>query len=71
MWCVATINKRDILNENNLKTAFKLFDKEDKGYINAMEIASVLGYGKTVDPEVWHDIIREVDTDNDGKISFE
>jgi calcium-dependent protein kinase len=69
-WCVATINKRDVLNEANLQTAFKMFDKEDLGYINALEIANVLGYGKTVEPEVWHDIIREVDTDEDGKINF-
>lgn len=34
-WCVATINKRDLLNEQNLKIAFELFDRDKGGSIDA------------------------------------
>lgn len=34
-WCVATINKRNLLNEKNLLTAFELFDKDGGGTISA------------------------------------
>jgi len=27
-WCAATINKREVLNDRNLRTSFDLFDKD-------------------------------------------
>ena len=34
-WCAATINKRSLLNDKNLKAAFELFDRDGGGSISA------------------------------------
>jgi Ca2+-binding EF-hand superfamily protein len=34
-WSAATINKRSLLNEQNLKATFELFDKDGGGSISA------------------------------------
>jgi len=71
-WQVATINKYDVLQEEKLKNAFRLFDKDNSGSISANEIKDVLGVGKKFGNEkVWLDIIKEVDINGDGEISYE
>mmetsp|Transcript_33829 Transcript_33829/g.32943 ORF Transcript_33829/g.32943 Transcript_33829/m.32943 type:complete len:178 (-) Transcript_33829:46-579(-) len=71
-WQVATINKRSILQEEKLKGAFELFDKDGSGSINANEIKEVLGIGKKFgDEKIWNEIIMEVDVNGDGEISFD
>lgn len=69
-WCAATINKRALLNETNLKSAFAMFDKDGGGSIEASEISAILGRGISKDEAIWADIIKEVDTNGDGKIDF-
>lgn len=71
-WCAATIDKRSLLNETNLKTAFNLFDKDGGGTISAQEVAQILGHNilKDNDYKVWQDVIREVDLNGDGQIDF-
>ena len=52
--------------------AFELFDKDKSGSISANEVKQILGVGKKIgSEEVWIDIIKEVDTNGDGEISFE
>jgi len=68
---VATINKRKLLSDEKLVTAFKLFDKDGSGSISASEVKDVLGVGKNIDEKIWNDIILEVDANGDGEISFE
>ena len=46
-----------------------MFDKDGSGSISSDEIKSVLG--KSVDMKVLEDMIKEVDTNGDGIISFE
>ena len=71
-WAVATINKRSVLSETKLRQAFDMFDKDSSGSISAEEIKSVLGVGKKAGKEdIWDDIVKEVDVDGDGEISFE
>lgn len=48
-----------------------MFDRDGGGTISASEIKEVLGVGKTIENNVWNDIIREVDTNDDGEISFQ
>ncbi len=49
-----------------------MFDKDNSGSISAEEIKSVLGVGKKVGSEsVWEDIIKEVDVNGDGEVSFD
>jgi calcium-dependent protein kinase len=70
-WCVATVNKRELLNNTNLTIAFQLFDRDKGGSIDAQEVATILGKGLNVDsPEVWDQLIKEVDLNGDGKIDF-
>lgn len=69
-WSVATVNKRALLNEQNLRTAFDLFDKDGSGKISAEEIAQILGRDNKKDPGVWQRIVDEVDCNGDGHIDF-
>ena len=39
--------------------------------ISADEIKEVLGFGKTLSEEAVNDIIKQVDANGDGEISFE
>jgi len=49
-----------------------LFDKDNSGAISANEVKEILGGGKKFGNEkIWNDIIREVDTDGNGEISYE
>ena len=68
---VATINKRKLLSDEKLTSAFKLFDKDGSGSISADEIKEVLGVGKNIDEKIWNEIILEVDGNGDGEISFD
>lgn len=59
-------------NDEHLRKAFTFFDKNGSGYIEIDELKEGLadGLGQD-DEEVLNDIVREVDTDKDGRISYE
>lgn len=66
-----TAQRDDCTVEEELKEAFKVFDREDKGYIEAAELRHVLiCLGETLTIEEADDMIKEVDADNDGRVSF-
>jgi calcium-dependent protein kinase len=69
----ASIDKRSILTDKNLMNAYKLFDKNGDGSIEAKEIKEVLGKDiiGNADDKIWEEIIKEVDENGDGVISFE
>lgn len=69
-WIVATTDKKRLLSNEKLETAFSLFDKDGSGSISASEVKDVLGVGKNIDEKVWNDIVMEVDANGDGEISF-
>ena len=70
-WCTATINQQELLSEPNMRAAFRLFDKDDSGTIEAQEIAAILGHNISKEGNVWNDVIAEVDVNGDGQIDFE
>ena len=70
-WITATINKERLLSDEKLMAAFKLFDKDGGGTIQADELKSVLGVGKKFDEQIWKDIIADVDGDGDGNIDYD
>ena len=52
-WCTATINQQTLLNEENMRAAFALFDKDGGGTIEAAEIAQILGKDVSDNEQVW------------------
>ena len=67
---IAAANKKKLLTLQNVKEAFEAFDLNGNGYISHDELKEVLGPGKKIDEKVWTEIIKEVDTNGDGKISY-
>ncbi len=54
---IATLNEKTLLNDEKLRAAFKMFDKDGSGSISAKELRDVLGAGKTIDVKVIDDIL--------------
>jgi calcium-dependent protein kinase len=67
----ATVNRNDLLQDEKLKQAFDLYDKDGSGAISTDELKDVLGVGGQISEEVWEKIIKEVDENGDGEVSFE
>ncbi|KAM0913097.1 hypothetical protein ACQ4PT_012371 [Festuca glaucescens] len=60
-----TIHLQRLSNDQHLRTAFLFFDRDSRGYIERGELADALA-----DDAVLH-VMKEVDTDKDGRVSFE
>jgi len=70
----ATMEQNMYLKEENLRNAFKMFDKDGSGKISIEEMKNALGAElneQTEDEEQWNQMIQEVDIDGDGEIDFE
>ncbi|KAF5459794.1 hypothetical protein F2P56_019712 [Juglans regia] len=67
-----TIHIQKMENDEHFRRAFMFFDKDGSGYIESNELREGLAdnSGET-DMDVVNDIMREVDTDKDGRISYE
>jgi calcium-binding protein CML len=66
------IPEKSPYSEDQMKQIFKMFDKDGNGFITASELASSmakLGHALTV--EELTAMIKEADSDGDGRISFE
>ncbi|CAA6661825.1 unnamed protein product [Spirodela intermedia] len=58
-------------NDEHLRKAFAFFDKDGNGYIEAEELREALAEDGADDgTDVAGDILREVDTDKDGRIGY-
>jgi len=69
---VAASTEISLLTKERLIEAFKMFDKNSNGSITPDEIKFVLEGGKSnIPPAVIDAIIRQVDENGDGAISFE
>ena len=67
---VAFMNKEKLLKEENLSSAFMLFDQDCSGKISTAEIKKILGGDSIVNEAVWTDILNEIDVNGDGEISY-
>ncbi|XP_055696521.1 calmodulin-A [Lutzomyia longipalpis] len=57
--------------ERELRDAFRVFDKHNRGYITASDLRAVLQcLGEDLDEDEIEDMIKEVDVDGDGRIDF-
>ena len=64
--------KKDTNSEEEIREAFRVFDKDGNGYISAPELRHVMtNLGeKLTDGEV-EEMIREADIDGDGEVNYE
>ena len=73
----ASISKRKFFSEERITMAFKLFDKEDKGYIGANELKAIFSSGvfQQIDDGIWTALIDSVvgkaEEGQEAKIGFE
>eukprot|EP01084_Bolivina_argentea_P124141 219985_1 len=63
---------KDTNDEDHIKEAFKVFDKDSNGFISAAELKHVMtNSGETLTDEEVDEIIRQADIDGDGQINYE
>jgi calcium-dependent protein kinase len=68
----ATLDRKKLTSKERLVSAFNLFDRDGNGFIEANELKEVLGGQlNDVDEVTWEAMIKEVDTNGDGVISFD
>lgn len=68
------MNATTFLKDRYLRTAFKMFDKDNSGKIDASEIGALLSGEEFKDlytKEQLEGAIKEVDENGDGEIDFE
>ncbi|PNF38183.1 Calmodulin, partial [Cryptotermes secundus] len=67
----ATTERTADQEEKELRDAFRVFDKHNRGYISASDLRAVLQcLGEDLSEEEIEDMIKEVDVDGDGRIDF-
>ena len=67
---MATINEKNLVTNERLLQAFKMFDKDGSGAISHSEIKTALGIGDQ-DDEILRKLLCEIDENNDGEIQFD
>jgi len=59
-------------SEADIKEAFKVFDKDNNGFISASELRQVMiNLGEKLTDEEINEMIREADNDDDGQVNYE
>ncbi|KAJ1392317.1 EF-Hand 1, calcium-binding site [Sesbania bispinosa] len=65
------MNAQVLLNQEQLLSVFKSFDRDGNGYISAAELAGAMAkMGQPLTYRELREMIKEADTDGDGVISF-
>lgn len=76
----AAADRAKLLNEDNLKAAFRILDKNSDGTIDAEEIKTAFArgnltelqaHGVSTDDAFWEKLLTEIDQNNDGVINFD
>lgn len=64
---MATMNEKDLITNDRLRSAFRLLDKDGSGAISPEEIKNALGFNSH-DNDKLLKLISEVDENGDGEI---
>lgn len=65
-------NIKDEDPEEKIREAFKVFDMEGNGFMEAAELREVMtSLGERLTEEEANDLIKEADNDNDGMVNYE
>lgn len=67
----AALDTRKILSIENLRSAFRNFDKDSSGKISLNELRKVLSERHWGNNVSWNEILQEFDNDGDGEIDLE
>ncbi|KAF9621650.1 hypothetical protein IFM89_025561 [Coptis chinensis] len=67
----ATMHRHRLEKEENLYKTFQYFDKDGSGFITRDELKHAMSEYGMGDEATIDEVIRDVDTDNDGKINYE
>nr|XP_053653991.1 neo-calmodulin-like isoform X1 [Cherax quadricarinatus] len=63
---------KDIGNEDELKEAFKVFDKKNSGYLSSTELRHVMtSMGEKMSEQEVEDMIKEAAPNSDGRVNYE
>ena len=63
---------KDADREDEIRQAFKVFDKDGNGFITADELAIVMAnLGEKLSPSELKEMMKEADSNGDGKIDYE
>jgi Ca2+-binding EF-hand superfamily protein len=63
---------KDTDNEEEIKEAFLIFDKDQDGYLTPRELRQVmLNLGEKMTDEEIIEMIKEADLDGDGKLNYD
>ena len=65
----ACMKADEVLNEENLRMAFKIFDKDGSGKLKVEEVKELLG-ASVGDEEAITILLKEIDSDEDGEIDI-
>merc|ERR1712007_105104 len=66
------INEVDADSDEEIREAFRVFDKDGNGFISAAELRHVMtNLGEKLSDEEVDEMIREADTDGDGQVNYE
>ena len=57
--------------EDEMKNAFKVFDKDGNKVITSYELREVLSNLKSIPEEDIEEMVKEADVDKDGQIDYE
>ncbi|XP_022769241.1 calcium-dependent protein kinase 29 isoform X2 [Durio zibethinus] len=67
----ATMHRHRLESEENIKQAFKFFDKDSSGFITRDELRQAMTEYGMGDEATIDEVIEDVDTDGDGRINYE
>ncbi len=67
----ACIHKSNLLTEEKLHIAFKMFDKDGSGSITPEELKAILGLSAKYSDKVWNEIISQIEHNKDDEVTYE